>query len=138
MRQSLAPMRRAPSAGSLTNTSHLPPSLRKPIGPVGLSAVPRQQLPLKDGRPFGATQVEEITPGVIAAYRDKRGQNEALATGNREMAYLSLIFSWGYERELVKVNRSKASSATRSTPVSATLRIGNTVSSTTWPPPLTT
>jgi hypothetical protein len=65
------------------------------------------QVPLKDTRPFGATCVDEITPGVIAAYRDKRGEDKAPVTGNREMAYLSLIFSWGYERELVKANPVK-------------------------------
>lgn len=95
------------------------------------------QVLLKDGSLFGQALLEDVTPGVIAAYRDRRTQDGPIAA-NRELAYLSLIFSWGFERELVKANPVKGLSGTASAHASATSRIGSTSSSTTWPRPRTT
>ena len=73
------------------------------------------QTPLRDNRLLGAVPLDAITPGVVAAYRDRRTQDAPVAA-NRELAYLSLIFSWGYERELVKINPVKGVKRNREKP----------------------
>lgn len=59
-----------------------------------------------NGMRFGDVAFQRITPGVIRKYRDKRA-TEARVRANRELAYLSVVFSWAYERDLVKSNPVK-------------------------------
>ena len=59
--------------------------------------------PTSTGMPFGQVHISDITPGTIRSYLDKRPK----VGGNREVAYLSLVFSWAYERDLVNFNPAK-------------------------------
>jgi integrase len=61
---------------------------------------------LANGAGFGDVAVHSITPGTIVKYRDKRGE-KARVRANREIAYLSVVFSWAYERDMVKLNPIK-------------------------------
>jgi len=61
---------------------------------------------LANGAVFGDVAVHSITPGTIVKYRDKRGE-KARVRANREIAYLSIVFSWAYERDMVKLNPVK-------------------------------
>ena len=61
---------------------------------------------LANGAVFGDVAVHSITPGAIVKYRDKRGEY-ARVRANREIAYLSIVFSWAYERDMVKLNPVK-------------------------------
>ncbi len=56
------------------------------------------------GGTFGDVFVHQITPGTIRKYLDSR---DSKTMANREIAYLSAAFSWGYERDLVKGNPCK-------------------------------
>lgn len=59
---------------------------------------------LTDDRRFGDLALDEITPGMIRKYLDMRAEQGAPVTGNREKAFISLVFSWGYERDLAPPN----------------------------------
>ncbi len=61
---------------------------------------------LKDGRVFGDVRIAQVTPAVVLAYKDTRSSSAPIRT-NRELAYLSVVFSWAYERDLVKSNPVK-------------------------------
>jgi integrase len=67
--------------------------------------------PTKSGGPFGLVDAERITPGVIRKYIDNRqtadGQPAPVAA-NREVAFMSVAFSWAVERDLIKDNPCKA------------------------------
>jgi integrase len=58
---------------------------------------------LNDGREFGDLLLTEISPGLIRKYLDNRGK-EAPVAANREVALMSIAFSWGRERDLCKDN----------------------------------
>ena len=62
---------------------------------------------LKDGRRFGDVRWRDITPGVIRRYLDKRTSEGAPVAGNREVALISRVFSWAYERDIVQSNPAK-------------------------------
>lgn len=47
-----------------------------------------------------------MTPAVILAYKDTRSITAPIRT-NRELAYLSVVFSWAYERDLARNNPVK-------------------------------
>lgn len=55
------------------------------------------------GIPFGQVQISHITPGSIRSYLDKRPR----IGGNREKSYISVIFSWAYNRDIVDFNPAK-------------------------------
>lgn len=52
------------------------------------------------GGTFGGVQFDQITPGVIRKYLDKRGET-APVQANREIAFLSVVYSWAYERDML-------------------------------------
>ncbi|MGR9088662.1 MAG: site-specific integrase [Gammaproteobacteria bacterium] len=56
---------------------------------------------LKSGDTFGQVDAERVTPGVIRKYLDAR---TAQVAANREVAFLSICFSWAVERDLLKTN----------------------------------
>jgi integrase len=56
---------------------------------------------LKTGDNFGQIDAERITPGVIRKYIDAR---TAPVSANREVAFMSVCFSWAVERDLLKTN----------------------------------
>lgn len=62
--------------------------------------------PVKGGK-FGDVSLAKITPGVVRKYLDKRSDKSGPVLANREVAYMSVVFSWGYERDLVKQNPCK-------------------------------
>lgn len=64
------------------------------------------QTKLADGRSFGDVSANKITPGTILTYRDRRAKTAAIRA-NREVAYLSIIFSWGRQRNYVKDNPAR-------------------------------
>jgi len=53
---------------------------------------------------FGQIDAERVTPGVIRKYIDAR---EKPIAANREVAFLSVCFSWAVERDLLKNNPCK-------------------------------
>jgi len=53
---------------------------------------------LKDGRRLGELPLQAWTQPVVKRYIDKRHKNGASVSGNREKAYISLVFSWAIER----------------------------------------
>lgn len=57
----------------------------------------------EDGMTFGDQAAEAITPGVIRLYLDARG-SESITRANREVAYLSQIYTWAAERDMVTRN----------------------------------
>lgn len=57
----------------------------------------------EDGGTFGDCIADDVTPGVIRLYLDHRGA-QSPTRANREVAYLSMAFSWALERELVTAN----------------------------------
>jgi len=59
-----------------------------------------------EGDVFGEIPFQDITPGVLLKYRDARAQ-KARVRANRELTYLSIVFSWAYERDIVKTNPAK-------------------------------
>jgi len=59
----------------------------------------------KSGTLFGQLDAERITPGVVRKYIDARGDKTVAA--NREIAFLSVCFSWAVERDLLKTNPCK-------------------------------
>lgn len=59
---------------------------------------------LKGGKLFGEVRYASITPGVIRKYLDKRANEGRPVAGNREMEFLSGVFSWAFERDIVKTN----------------------------------
>lgn len=61
---------------------------------------------LANGRLFGDVDFKLITPGVVRRYRDKRRES-APVRANRELAFLSVVFSWALERDYVKTNPAK-------------------------------
>jgi len=61
---------------------------------------------LANGDVFGDVTLHRIKPGTIVKYRDKRGESARVRV-NREIAYLSIVFSWAYERDMVKLNPVK-------------------------------
>lgn len=58
---------------------------------------------LNDGRKFGGLLLTEITPGLVRKFLDHRGIKAPVAA-NREVAFMSIAFSWGRERDLCKEN----------------------------------
>lgn len=54
--------------------------------------------------PFGNLSVQKITPGVIRRYLDKRAEQNAPISGNKEIGYLSSAFTWALDREYVENN----------------------------------
>lgn len=56
--------------------------------------------------PFGDIPVVKITTGTIRKYRDFRGESSK-SRANKELAYLSRVFSWAYEYEKCKHNPAK-------------------------------
>lgn len=62
------------------------------------------QTPTKSGDLFGTIDAERITPGVLRKYLDAR---TAPVSANREIAFLSVCFSWAVERDLLKTNPCK-------------------------------
>jgi integrase len=58
---------------------------------------------LKSGAEFGGAALDSITPGIIRKYMDRRGQ-DAPVSANRELAFLSVVFGWARERDIVKTN----------------------------------
>lgn len=58
---------------------------------------------LKSGQLFGDVMADTITPGAIRKYADKRSES-APVRANRELAFLGVVFSYGYERDLVPRN----------------------------------
>lgn len=53
---------------------------------------------------FGQLDAERITPGVIRKYIDARDKK---VSANREVAFMSVCFSWAVERDLLKTNPCK-------------------------------
>ncbi|MCO6414049.1 MAG: tyrosine-type recombinase/integrase [Thiogranum sp.] len=56
----------------------------------------------KSGKSFGDRDVASITKGLIRKYLDKRANDGAPIAGNREKAFLSAVFSWAIERDMVR------------------------------------
>ena len=54
---------------------------------------------------FGDAMLTSVTPGVVRKYLDNRAA--APSAGNREVAYLSAAFSWGFERDMTSNNPCK-------------------------------
>lgn len=61
--------------------------------------------PLTNGALFGDVDPNGITPGTIRKYLDRHA--ETPVTANRQIALLSVVFSWCYERDMVKSNPVK-------------------------------
>lgn len=55
---------------------------------------------------FGTMQPDNIRPEHIRKYMDKRGVKSRIQA-NREKAFISRVFRWGYERGMVKMNPCK-------------------------------
>lgn len=60
---------------------------------------------LSTGKVFGDIALSAITPPVIAKYRDSRVEVKIAA--NRELQFLSAVFSWGIEQGYCKINPCK-------------------------------
>ena len=58
--------------------------------------------PLRSGRPFGSSSLENITKGVIRKYLDKRAEKGSPVSGNREKSLISAAWNWALERDLIK------------------------------------
>jgi len=58
----------------------------------------------KTGERFGDIDAERITPGIIRKYLDAR---TAPVAANREIAFLSICYSWAVERDIMKTNPCK-------------------------------
>ncbi|EEC0863908.1 tyrosine-type recombinase/integrase [Salmonella enterica subsp. enterica] len=54
-------------------------------------------------KPFGKMKPSDIKPAHIRKYMDIRGQKSRVQA-NREKAFMSRVFRWGYERGLVDLN----------------------------------
>lgn len=61
--------------------------------------------PLSGGGIFGDIEIFVITPGTVRKYLDKRHSAPFLA--NREVQFLNAVFSWAFERDMVKSNPCK-------------------------------
>jgi integrase len=61
---------------------------------------------LRNGARFGDIPIRTITPGAIRKYRDSRAK-KARVRANRELAFLSVAFSWGLEHDYVTTNPVK-------------------------------
>lgn len=59
----------------------------------------------RSGDLFGQIDAERITPGVLRKYLDAR---TAPVAANRELAFLSVCYSWAVERDVLKSNPCKA------------------------------
>lgn len=64
------------------------------------------------GELFGTIPIKIITAGTIRSYLDTR----AKVAGNREISYLSVVFSWAYERDLVEFNPVSGVKKNKETP----------------------
>lgn len=54
----------------------------------------------KGGRLMGSAAFAQITPGLLQKYLDRRAEQGAPVSGNREVkGYLSAVFSWGLARD---------------------------------------
>lgn len=60
--------------------------------------------PTKSGALFEQVDAERVTPGAIRKYIDNRA---AQVSANREIAFLSICYSWAVERDLLKSNPCK-------------------------------
>lgn len=60
--------------------------------------------PTKSGALFEQVDAERVTPGAIRKYIDNRA---AQVSANREIAFLSICYSWAVERDLMKANPCK-------------------------------
>lgn len=69
----------------------------------------------KDGRKFGDRSIARITPGVLRKYADKRAET-SVVRANRELAFLSIVFSYGFERDYVNTNPAKGVKKTAEPP----------------------
>ena len=58
----------------------------------------------KNDKYLGNARYDKFTPGLIRKYLDKRAAQGAPVAGNRERAYMSAVFSWAYDRDLVTTN----------------------------------
>ncbi|MGZ8213511.1 MAG: tyrosine-type recombinase/integrase [Methylosarcina sp.] len=76
-----------------------------------LNAKTLSRTPLKTGSGlFGEVDAERITPGVIRKYIDARttpAGKPAPVAANREIAFMSICYSWAIERDLLKTNPCK-------------------------------
>ncbi|MCA1852355.1 MAG: hypothetical protein LC647_08165, partial [Beggiatoa sp.] len=61
---------------------------------------------LANGDVFGDVALHHIKPGTLVKYLHRRGP-DAPVRANREIAYLSIVFSWAYARDMVKLNPVK-------------------------------
>lgn len=62
--------------------------------------------PQRNGTPFGAADLDIITPGTLRRYADKKAET-APKSANREISFLKAIFRWGAERDLVRDNPAR-------------------------------
>ncbi|MBU0730404.1 MAG: hypothetical protein KKA70_11745 [Proteobacteria bacterium] len=58
---------------------------------------------LRDGRNFGTLPLKLISPGLIRKYLDKRAKTAPIM-GNREIALISMAWSWARERDICGEN----------------------------------
>jgi len=56
------------------------------------------EFPTKSGEPLGSFPYEQLTPGSVKTYLEKR---EAKIAANREMEFLSSVFTWAIERDVI-------------------------------------
>lgn len=57
------------------------------------------------GRTFGSVRLDSLSRGVIAKYRDRRAG--ARVAANRELQFLSALFSWACERDIMESNPAR-------------------------------
>jgi integrase len=62
--------------------------------------------PQRNGTPFGAADLDQITPGVLRRYADKKAET-APKSANREISFLKVAFRWGAERDIVRDNPAR-------------------------------
>ncbi len=58
---------------------------------------------LKNGTVLGEVAYRKITPGILRRYVDWRAKT-ARVRANRELSFLSIVFAWAYERDLITTN----------------------------------
>jgi len=60
----------------------------------------------KAGEDVGKTRLNAWTPASVRMFMDKRGETSQVRA-NRELIILNLVFQYGYERDLVKINPAR-------------------------------
>lgn len=68
---------------------------------------------LVGNRTLGTQLFSAFTPGVIRRYLDHRKSG---VQGNREVAYMSAVFAWAYERDMVSMNPCRGVRRNKETP----------------------